>query len=146
MVLACQRSALLVFIGCCILSRSSLAQSTKDYDSYALALEWQGTVCKFKDCQQDYTAAGTWNLHGLWPDADNGKHPFFCTNVPLNWDGLSQDLKTLLSQYWSGLYSSQQQFLDHEWTKHGTCWRTDYGTISQMPAPLQQMLTSVRTH
>jgi len=146
MVLLHQRSAILLFVGICALFRSSASQSTKNYDSYALALEWQGTVCKFKNCGQDYTAAGTWNLHGLWPDADNGQHPFFCTNAPLNWDNLSDDLKKQLSLYWSGLYSSQQQFLDHEWTKHGTCWRTDYGTISMMPNQLQQLLTTIRTH
>ena len=93
MVVRTQHSSLLVLVSVCVCIGVSLSQSTQNYDSYALALEWQGTVCKFKNCEQDYTAAGTWNLHGLWPDADNGKHPFFCTNAPLNWDGLSQDLK-----------------------------------------------------
>ena len=36
-----------------------------------------------------------------------------------------------MKAYWVGLYSSQQTFLDHEWTKHGTCYsdsQNDYFT------------------
>ena len=141
-----KKSFLLFVVVISICHLTVKGQSTKDYDYYAFALEWAGTVCKFKNCVEDHSAAATWNLHGLWPNANNGQHPFMCTNVPTDWDNLPQNLVSTLGLYWSGLYSSQQTFLDHEWTKHGTCWRTDYGNITAMPSSVQSLAQSARNN
>lgn len=137
---------LCLVLSSCVLARSKKKPVTgmKEYDFYALATEWQGTVCAFKKCNYDQSANDTWNLHGLWPDNDNGKHPFYCTKTNLNFNGLPADLKNLLKLYWSGLYSSQSNFLDHEWTKHGTCWRNDYGNISSMPSKVRNYISISR--
>jgi ribonuclease T2 len=127
------------------MSIGMVMSSTKDYDYYAFALEWPGSVCQFKNCVEDHSIGGTWNLHGLWPNANNGHHPFFCTKTPTDWDNLPKDLRDTLGQYWSGLYSSQEKFLDHEWTKHGTCWRTDYGNIDNIPSGIKTSLQKART-
>ena len=129
-----------------VLSLSSLSLCLKDYDYYAFASEWPGGVCKFRDCTEDSTQGDTFNMHGLWPNADSGRHPFYCSSVPTNFNGLPGDLKSQLLHYWSGLYSSQATFLDHEWTKHGTCWRSDYGEVTSMPASVQGLLKEIRTH
>lgn len=94
-------SLLLIFM-----SAGIVMSNDHTYDYYSFALEWPGSVCKFKNCAEDHTIAGTWNLHGLWPDANNGHHPFFCTKTPTDWDNLPKDLRNSLAQYWSGLYSS----------------------------------------
>lgn len=116
-----------------------------DYDYYSMAVEWAGTVCHFKSCSEDHSAPDNWNLHGLWPDKSDGNHPFFCTNTPLQFEQLDSGLRNLLDLYWSGLYSSQQKFIDHEWTKHGTCWRSDYGEIEKMPASVQDTVLRQRS-
>lgn len=135
-------SLLVLLASSCILTAS--LEASKDYDYYAFALEWPGSVCQFKNCVEDHSAPGVWNLHGLWPNADNGHHPFFCTKTSLDWLNLSEELRKELGLYWSGLYSSQEQFLDHEWTKHGTCWRTDYGVVSKMPSQIQDNVSKAR--
>lgn len=127
----------------CILSAN--VEASKDYDNYAFALEWAGTVCQFKNCVDDRSIAGYWNIHGLWPDANNGHHPFYCTKTGLDWVNLPQSLQTDIPLFWSGLYSSQQQFLDHEWTKHGTCWRPDYGNMNNMPASIKPIVEKARS-
>jgi ribonuclease T2 len=78
----------------------------KDYDNYSLAIEWSGTVCRFKSCTEDNSARDNWNLHGLWPNKDDGNHPFTCTSTPLNFESLESGLRNDLNLYWSGLYSS----------------------------------------
>lgn len=124
---------------------SSTAYALKSYDYLLLATEWQGTVCKFKVCGEDTSADGVFNLHGLWPNANNGKHPFTCSKVKLGMSSLPGDLKTDLVNYWSGLYSSQEDFLNHEWEKHGTCWRSDYGNIQSMPDLVREHVSKARS-
>jgi len=118
--------------------------STQNYDYYAFALEWPSSVCQFKNCMEDHTKEDTWNLHGLWPNSINGHHTFFCTKSPTDWDQLPSSLVSELDLYWSGLYSSMKKFMDHEWTKHGTCWRTDYGDLEKMPEASSTILKRVR--
>jgi ribonuclease I len=120
-------------------------QTPKSYDYYMFATEWQGTVCMFKDCTEATTSPDVFNLHGLWPNAENGRHPFSCSKTPLNFAGLPSDLQSDLKSYWSGLYSSQEDFLKHEWSKHGTCWRFDYGDLSQAPEEVKEFVKNARS-
>lgn len=117
-----------------------------EYDNYSLAVEWQGTVCKSKLCSEDSSSSTSWNLHGLWPDKDDGNHPFFCSQVGTQFETLNKELQADLALYWSGLYSSQAKFLDHEWTKHGTCWRPDFGDVNKMPQDIKSHVTRSRAN
>lgn len=126
-----------------LISSPSLSTS---YDYYSFALEWSGTVCKFHKCDFDRSYAKTFNLHGLWPSRNNGHHPFYCSQTKFDFSSLSNSLRSNLNLYWSGLYSSQQEFLDHEWSKHGTCWNKNYGDLSRVPEGIDSWLTVARSH
>lgn len=115
-----------------------------DYDSYAFATEWPGSVCKIKHCTTDDPRTTHMNLHGLWPgDWQNPMdYPEDCRPDHFNINSLPSDLKAELDEYWSGLYSSQQVFIDHEWDKHGTCWVPDYNKDpSKVPPNVRDIIT-----
>jgi ribonuclease I len=68
------------------ISPISLAADTQ-YDYYVLAMELPGTVCLFHHCDKADTGLltpTTVNLHGLWPNRNDGHHPFTCTNEPFD--------------------------------------------------------------
>lgn len=129
-----------------LLSKAALTQEQNtEYDTYAFALEWSGTVCKFNDCRVfDKSYSGTFNIHGLWPDRNNGDNPFFCTNTPLGYSDLQKGLQYSLQSYWSGLYSDDQSFLEHEWGKHGTCWNPQYGNMDEIPEKVRSFVEVAR--
>ena len=106
--------------------------------------EWPGTVCKFKNCTNGQVKRRHFNLHGLWPQYKNDSWPQNCTQTPLNYQNLSQSLKALVDEYWSGLWSSQEDFLAHEWGKHGTCWNPTYGVLNRVPTRLRNILKTAR--
>lgn len=115
---------------------------SKDYDHYTLATEWAPTVCKFKNCST-LGGEGAFNLHGLWPDGKTRKtSPENCSAVPLNFQSLSKELQEEIKLRWNGLYSSDETFISHEWSTHGTCWNPSYGDLRQIKQP---MATSVQT-
>jgi len=122
-------------------------EGLRPYDSYAFNSEWPGTVCKQKVCNMMAGIKGSfWNIHGLWPDKDDGNHPFFCTNEPLNFAGFNSQIKTDIAAYWSGLYSSDEEFLNHEWTKHGTCWDPSQGDATKMPETIVTIVDEARSN
>ena len=115
-----------------------------NYDIYLYVSEWPGTVCKYNDCKYDNVKTRHFNLHGLWPQYLNGSWPQNCTNTPLNYDSFDQSLKTQLTEYWSGLYTKEEDFLGHEWGKHGTCWNPTFGVLNKMPTPLRPTVSAAR--
>lgn len=98
------------------------------YDYYVLATEWAGTVCQEKKCTASSSSISKtfFNLHGLWPSKASGPlGPFNCDNVAWSAHYLTANTASLVEQYWNGLYGSQDDFHNHEWTKHGSCWNND---------------------
>ncbi|KAL4486114.1 hypothetical protein ABPG72_012167 [Tetrahymena utriculariae] len=101
------------------------------YTYFAFEREWPGTVCKVNKCTpQDMGNfdSKNFNLHGLWPsglESNQCSYPQDCGNTHFSFSNISQPTKTYMNTYWVGLYSSTQTFLDHEWTKHGTCYGND---------------------
>jgi ribonuclease I len=65
-----------------------------------------------------------WTIHGLWPSYASGNSgPEFCTTQAFS-QALVQDLWQQIDQYWptcSWSGNTEDQFLSHEWSKHGTC-------------------------
>lgn len=59
------------------------------------------------------------NIHGIWLDYTNGSYPEYCSNVPFNVEAL-QPIWKPLSSHWTDMQNATE-FLEHEWTKHGTC-------------------------
>ena len=136
------------FVFAFILTQTNLAleplQATKPYDSYVLATEWAGSVCTVKRCQYNTGSTTFWNMHGLWPNSDNGRHPFSCASTSVDIQKLPQNVQSDLNKYWAGLFASQSGFIAHEWSKHGTCWDPYYGDLSKMPSILTQIVTAGR--
>lgn len=64
---------------------------------------------------------GNWTIHGLWPQHNTTSWPQYCTNEPFNYTTLYPILNEL-KLYWSACDKPwDQQFWQHEWSKHGTC-------------------------
>jgi ribonuclease T2 len=55
-------------------------------------------------------------FHGLWPENNDGSYPSSCSDVP----SLDKDKLTFANPFVNYL-SNANTFLNHEWSKHGTC-------------------------
>jgi len=62
-----------------------------------------------------------YNIHGMWPQNNNGSYPSWCTNV--SYINVTDQLESNMSTYWNVQCPSpnNQEFWNHEWSKHGTC-------------------------
>lgn len=107
-------------------------------DHYILALSWQPAFCErnaakpeCRDLDGGDFAATNLVLHGLWPNAADGEHPFYCgiaagdrdPDEAGNWctlsaTGADQATQSDLAQVMPGSASCLDR---HEWIKHGTC-------------------------
>lgn len=103
------------------------AALAENYDYYVLATSWAGTTCLEKRCNAAQGISETFfNIHGLWPSRMSGPMgPFACENIPFSMDVFTPNTLSLMKQFWSGLYGSTEDFHNHEWTKHGSCWAND---------------------
>lgn len=101
------------------------------YTYFAFEREWPGTVCKTNKCTPQYMGnfdSKNFNLHGLWPsglESNVCSYPQDCDNTHFSFSNISSSTQNYMNTYWVGLYSNTQTFLDHEWTKHGTCYGND---------------------
>ncbi|KAI8013653.1 Ribonuclease 2 [Camellia lanceoleosa] len=112
------------------------ARKQREFDYFALALQWPGTVCQRSTshcCSSNACCRGSnapieFTIHGLWPDYNDGTWPSCCTRS--NFD--IKEISTLLSAletYWPSLscslastcHGGKGLFWAHEWEKHGTC-------------------------
>lgn len=117
------------------------------YDSYVLATEWTAAVCKNRQCFPNTPSQPNFfNIHGLWPNIANDPNtgPANCNSIPFVLSELPSSLQADLEVRWNGLYSSTEDFLNHEWTKHGTCWSPYLSApqLSQVPAPIVPLVQS----
>jgi len=65
----------------------------------------------------------SFNIHGLWPNYNNGSYPSYCTNDPFVFANISS-IYTQLSTVWYDIEynpGNSSEFWCHEWNKHGTC-------------------------
>lgn len=110
------------------------------YDRYLLATSWAGSTCRFHDCSH-YGSDEVFNLHGLWPTTA-GQSPQDCSPVNFKEQNLSPYLKQNLFLYWNSFYHDNWEFMDHEITKHGSCWRPEYGNSQVMNQKLADIIQS----
>lgn len=111
-------------------------------DHYVLALSWEPAFCEHNagkpECgaldEGDFAATNL-TLHGLWPNAVDGDHPFYC-GVSANdrradeagdWcalpaPGADQATQAAITEAMPGSRSCLDR---HEWIKHGTCTGLD---------------------
>jgi len=84
------------------------------------------------------------NLHGLWPNdyEDFRNSPYTCTDTTADINKYSADVQTLVKSFWNSMYSSQNDFLNHEWTKHGTCWTPEPLNYDNVPTEIKGTLVN----
>lgn len=111
------------------------AKSQREFDYFALALQWPPTYCRrtrhccsSNACCRGANAPTEFTIHGLWPDYNDGTWPSCCKKE--NFD--EKEIATLhdaLEKYWPSLscgssrtcHGTRGSFWAHEWEKHGTC-------------------------
>ncbi len=107
-------------------NKHSSAYTKNKFDFYILSTQWIPGWCavgtgksgaELDDthaCQQQVSQPLMY--HGLWPENSNGTYPADCSAVPpLNTAKLS------FSNPFDSYLSNSASFLNHEWSKHGTC-------------------------
>lgn len=86
------------------------------FDYYVLSLSWSPEHCATTPSDHSPQCAGPrpygFVIHGLWPNANNGKHPFACAGPAFDRSFASKDLLDVMPSL---------VLIQHEWEKHGTC-------------------------
>ncbi|PNT05262.2 hypothetical protein POPTR_014G174400v4 [Populus trichocarpa] len=128
---------LLVFVTAsyCMIEEASAIEGQREFDYFALSLQWPGTYCRHTRhcCSQNACCRGAnapteFTIHGLWPDYNDGTWPACCTRSDFNEKEIST-LHDALEKYWPSLscgspsscHGTKGSFWAHEWEKHGTC-------------------------
>ena len=106
----------------------NLRQAKQSYDSYVFALQWPNGVCSSSNCQPKVQSleANILTIHGLWPSMINGKLLRDCTSgiqVKITDSSLLNDM----NKYWPSLLTSNDNFWEHEYNKHGYCMSEENG-------------------
>lgn len=116
-------------------SLSLLVSNQREFDYFALCLQWPGTYCRntHKCCKKNGCCRNSgpprhFTIHGLWPDYNDGSWPSCCTKSNFDMKEIST-LLPALNEYWPSLscgspstcHGHKGSFWAHEWEKHGTC-------------------------
>ncbi|KAL6978931.1 Ribonuclease 2 [Sarracenia purpurea var. burkii] len=111
------------------------ARTQREFDYFALALQWPGTFCQktrhccsSNACCRGSNAPTEFTIHGLWPDYNDGTWPACCTRSSFDIKKIAT-LHDALEKYWPSLscgssstcHGGKGLFWAHEWEKHGTC-------------------------
>ncbi|KAJ6490792.1 ribonuclease T2-like protein [Mycena vitilis] len=86
---------------------------------------------QFWDTSPSTGPSESWTIHGLWPDhcdltfSENCDKSRAYTNIAglLSDQGASTTLD-FMKQYWVDIDGEDEQFWEHEWKTHGTCYST----------------------
>ena len=93
------------------LSRNSKVMSNRvcstDFDHYVFTRLWNSNQSKF-------------TIHGLWPNYKTHGYPSYCSNETFNVSYI-KDIVPIMNLRWSSDIGNNQDFWNHEWSKHGTC-------------------------
>ena len=84
----------------------------------------EGQLCPYMLLAvQKCDSGSNWTIHGMWPQVNSHDYKPCedCSNVPFSLSAIS-DLMPDVDKYWpSCRHDTEQEFLQHEWSKHGTC-------------------------
>ncbi|XAR60866.1 Ribonuclease T(2) [Bertholletia excelsa] len=103
--------ALLIATSCLLDIRGGVAEARKqrEFDYFALALQWPGTYCQRTShccssnaCCRGSNAPTEFTIHGLWPDYNDGSWPACCTRSNFDLKEIST-LRDALEKYWPSL-------------------------------------------
>ncbi|EPQ60442.1 RNase Gf29 [Gloeophyllum trabeum ATCC 11539] len=86
---------------------------------------------QFWDTDPSTGPSDSWTIHGLWPDNCDGTYEENCdpsrdyTDIAsLLEDQGASDTLSYMQQYWVDINGKNEQFWEHEWSTHGTCYST----------------------
>lgn len=105
------------------------------YDFLAFSSTWLPSKCQTLSCNFTEYPSDTsfFNIHGMWPDNLSGDNPGFCNNnSAFNQSSLSSRNQDLMGDFWISYSGSNQDFHDHEWSKHGTCWEDPSNSVDDI--------------
>jgi ribonuclease I len=105
-------------------------ETNPEYNMYVFSIQWGNTLCVYnKECQEKIKQIpkNIFTLHGLWPSFNDGKKVDECNkgteiDVKIQEQTLYKDMIT----YWLSYTSSNQNFWNHEFNKHGYCYTERY--------------------
>jgi ribonuclease T2 len=80
------------------------------FDFYMLDMPWGPEFCSIADVSPQCKPQGSFVVHGLWPQNNDGSYPVFCAQEP----GPLNPRENLD-------ITPDLHLLAHEWDKHGTC-------------------------
>jgi ribonuclease I len=107
-------------------AKTEVVQFNNKFDFYLLATQWIPGWCEvgsgqsgaiidnLRACQQQVNRPLM--FHGVWPENNDGSYPSFCSLVPK-----LDPTKLTFANPFKNYLSNANDFLDHEWNKHGTC-------------------------
>lgn len=104
--------------------QEQVLDDNNSWDYMLLVVRWAPTVClTHSDCIYPSNATIV-NIHGLWPNRNDGSWPSNCDNsYPFNFTQIAPIYSQLL-EVWTSFYGGADStigFYEHEWEKHGTC-------------------------
>ena len=94
--------------------------------TYVLSLSWPGSTCNLNHCKY-LGKKNYFSVHGLWPESKQD-----CYNVHFKERDFSKQNQKDISLYWSSMYNSEMKFINHELSKHGSCWEPKSSDLSKV--------------
>ncbi|KAI0800756.1 ribonuclease T2 [Fomes fomentarius] len=86
---------------------------------------------QFWDTDPSTGPSNSWTIHGLWPDNCDGTFEENCDSSRAYTDiaGLlsaqgASDTLSFMQDFWVDINGKDEQFWEHEWSTHGTCYST----------------------
>ncbi|XP_024363792.2 ribonuclease 1 [Physcomitrium patens] len=102
-------------------------QKDNSFDFLFFVQQWPGSYCDSRQgcCFPVTGEPGPYfGIHGLWPNRDDGTYPATCSNEAFD-PSLLADVIDNLNKNWGTLACNSKRgnedFWEHEWSKHGTC-------------------------
>ncbi|EIM92893.1 ribonuclease T2 [Stereum hirsutum FP-91666 SS1] len=86
---------------------------------------------QFWDTDPSTGPSDSWTIHGLWPDNCDGTFEENCDSSR-DYTGIStlltnqgaSDTLSFMEEFWVDINGENEQFWEHEWATHGTCYST----------------------
>ncbi|CCM03749.1 uncharacterized protein FIBRA_05895 [Fibroporia radiculosa] len=86
---------------------------------------------QFWDTNPSTGPSDSWTIHGLWPNSCDGSYSEYCDYsteykdiTTLLQDQGASDTLDYMQTYWISDDESNEDFWEHEWAAHGTCYTT----------------------
>ncbi|KHF99385.1 Ribonuclease 2 -like protein [Gossypium arboreum] len=102
----------------------SIDGAQREFDYFALSLQWPGTIChktrhccSSNACCRGSNSPTEFTIHGLWPDYNDGTWPSCCYRSQFDVKEIST-LLDALEKHWPSLYCGKSSTC---FKKHGTC-------------------------